>query len=153
MSIKIVHKNKKAYFNYEILESIEAGIVLSGAEVKATKNGQINMGDSFVKIEGNEAWLWNANISKYKFSDDDKYDPTKRRKLLLKRKEIDSLTSKVKQGGLTLVPTMAYLARGRVKIEVSLARGKKQHDKKIKLKELQEKRDLHREKRKHLSRY
>lgn len=150
MKGKLIVKNKKAFFDYEILDTFEAGVVLTGAEVKSIKNSQIVLQDSFVRSDNGELWLWNANIPRYKFSSDDEYDPHRSRKLLLKRKEIDKLESKVKQGRLTIVPLKVYLLRGKVKVEIGLARGRKRHDKKNKRKEEDLKRELHREKRKHM---
>ena len=150
MSRKVINKNKKAFFNYEIRDRVEAGVVLTGAEVKAIKNSQINLNDSFVKIEKGEAWLWNAEIPQYKFSDLDEYDPRRTRKLLLKKKEIDWLQSKVDQKRLTIVPLLVYLTRGKVKIEIGLGKGKKSYDKKRKLKEKDLERELHREKRRYM---
>lgn len=147
---KLITNNKKAYFNYEILDTWEAGIVLKGHEVKSVKTGQINIRDAFVRIENGEAWLWNADITKYKYATLDKYDSTRSRKLLLSRKEIDTIAGKQKQAGLTLLALKIYLSRGKVKVEVGLGRGKKQHEKKEKLKERQENRDLHRDKRKYM---
>lgn len=148
--MKLITKNKKAYFDYEILDSIEAGVQLSGAEVKSIKLGQISLRDSFVRVEKFEAWLWNANITRYQYSSDEKYDPFRRRKLLLKRKEIDTLANKTKQAGLTLLPLKIYLTRGKVKVEVGIGRGRKQYDKKNKIKERELDRELHRERRKYM---
>lgn len=148
--IKLITKNKKAFFDYSILERIEAGVVLTGAEVKSVKDGQVSLRDSFVLIDNEEAWLWNANITKYKYSSDDNYDPFHRRKLLLKRKEIHALASKSKQKGISLIPLTIYLTRGKVKVEVGLGRGNKQYDKKEKVKEREQVRELHRERRKYM---
>lgn len=151
MKVKIVHKNKKAFFDYEILERLEAGIVLSGAEVKSVKNGQITLRDAFVRIEDGEAYLWNADISRYKYSSQFKdYDPKARRKLLLKKRQIEYLEAKQKSSKLTIVPLKVYLKHGLVKIEIALVRGKKRHEKKNKIKERDLDRQLHREKRKYM---
>lgn len=147
MSIKIVSKNRKAYFDYEILDEFEAGIVLKGAEVKAIKNSQINLADSFVRFEQDQPYLWNAHISQYKHSFDPSYDPLRSRKLLLKKSEISTLLSKSKQARLTIVPLKVYLSRGLVKLSIGLVRGKKRYEKKQKIKERDLDRELHREKR------
>lgn len=147
VNIKIISKNKKVYFDYEILDELEAGIVLTGAEVKSVKNSQINLADSFVRFEGDEAYLWNANISPYKHAYDPGYNPVRSRKLLLKRSEMGVLQNKAKQGRLTIVPLKVYLSRGLVKLSVGLVRGKKRHEKKSKQKERDLDRELHREKR------
>lgn len=148
MNIKIVTKNKKAYFNYEILDKIEAGVVLTGGEVKSVKNGQINISDSFVRMDKGEAWLWNAEITQYKFANSDEYDSTRKRKILLKKSEIDSLSSKAEQKNLTIVPTMVYLSRGLVKLEIALAKGRREYDKRKRVMKRDLNRELHREKRK-----
>lgn len=149
MKTKLITKNKKAYFNYEILETLEAGISLLGMEVKSIKGGQINIGDSYIQINDGEAYLWNAQISKYRYSDAPSYDSLRKRKLLLKRKEIEYLENKSKASRLTIVPLSVYLKRGMVKIGIGLVKGKKKHEKKHKLKERQLERDLHRDKRRH----
>ena len=147
----LIHKNRKAYFNYEIIETFDAGIVLTGAEVKSTKNGQINLRDAFVRFDDNEeAWLWNSEITKYKYSSDKDYDSKRSRKLLLHKKEIMRIMMKSKEARLTIVPTKAFLQRGRIKIQIGLAKGKKQHEKKEKVKERDLKRELHREKRQYM---
>ncbi len=150
MSEKIIIKNKKAFFNYEILETFEAGVVLLGYEVKSVKNSQITVSDSFIKIDKQEAWLWNANIVQYKDSNIKNYDPIRTRKLLLKKKEIYRIGQKLNTKGLTVVPTKIYLKNGRVKVEIGIGRGKKQYEKKEKIKERDLERELHREKRKYM---
>lgn len=150
MSIKVISKNKKASFNYEILDKIESGIMLTGAEVKSVKNGQINLTDAFVRIEKGEAWLWNAEIAPYKYADIKHYDSRRSRKLLLKRSQIDSLKGKIEQKGLTLVPTMVYLARGFVKVEVGLGKGRREFDKRKRIMKRERDIELLREKRKYM---
>ncbi|MCA9375012.1 SsrA-binding protein SmpB [Candidatus Dojkabacteria bacterium] len=147
---KLISKNRRAYFDYEILDEFEAGIVLTGAEVKAVKNGQINLRDSFVRISQNTVILWNADISKYIYSSDPNYDPIRSRKLLLKKREIGSLISKSKASRLTIIPLKVYLKRGRVKILIGLAKGRRVHEKKARQKERDLDRELHREKRKYM---
>lgn len=147
MSDEIV-KNKKAFYNYEIVDEIEAGIVLYGHEVKSIRNRQVNITDAYVDIDSNqEAWLKGCDISKYKFADIPDYDPLRKRKLLLKSSEITMLTSKSKAGKMTIVPLRVYIARNRVKVSIGLAKGRKRHEKKQKLKEKQLEKDLHRDKR------
>ena len=121
--------NKKARFDYEILESLEVGIVLRGMEVKSVKGGRVNISDAFVKIIGDELWLVNADITKYQYASDNHYDSKRTRKLLIQRKQLDRLESKMKQGNLTLIPLSIYTVRGYIKVEVGLARGKKYHEK------------------------
>lgn len=144
--MKIV--NKKASFNYELLERFEAGVVLSGSEVKSIRDGRCNLSDAYVKILSNELYLVNCEIPQYKYSSDEYYDSTRSRKLLVKRKELNMLASKMKQGNLTLVPVSVYTVRDRVKVEVALARGKKRHEKKEQEKERDLNRELLRDKRK-----
>lgn len=142
--------NKKGLRNYEIKDSIEAGLVLTGAEVKSVRDNRINISDAFVKVMNNELWLINADISKYKYSNLEKYDSTKSRKLLVHREELNWLNSKSKQGGLTIIPTKVYFKNGRVKVLISLARGRKSYEKKAKEKERILDRELHRENRKYM---
>lgn len=142
--------NKKATFDYEIIESLEAGILLTGAEVKSIKGGRLNFSDSYVKILNDELWLVNADIPKYQFSSDLYYDSGKSRKLLVSRKQLDRLESKMKQGNLTLIPLSVYTVRGLIKVEVCLAKGKKYHEKREKEKERDMDRDLHYENRKYV---
>lgn len=134
--MKIVAKNKKAFFDYEILEKYEAGVVLSGAEVKSIRAGRVNLKDSFIKIVKGEAFLFHAHISHLQTTHAF-FKPNERRerKLLLHRKEIDRLLGKITMDGLTLVPLVLYFnKRNKVKIEIALAKGKNLHDKRETLK-------------------
>ena len=142
--------NKKASFNYEILETFEAGIVLTGAEVKSIKTGRLNLGDAYVKIINNELWLVNADIPRYKYSADEHYDSTRSRKLLINRDQFIKLQSKIKQGNLTLMPVSMYDTRGFLKVEVGIGRGKKHYEKKLREKERDLDRELHLENRKYV---
>ncbi len=139
--MKIVATNRKAYHDYEILETYEAGIVLKGTEVKSAKNGRINLKDSYAKIENGEVFLINAHISPYSHGNVYNHDPRRTRKLLLHKKEIMRLYGKVKEKGLTLIPLKAYIKNGKIKIELGLCKGKKVYDKRAEIK----KRDLERE--------
>jgi len=126
--------NKKVRFDYEILEKIEAGLVLSGAEVKSIRSGNISLKGAYVTLKSSgknpEAWLINAHISPYKpAGDQPSYDPDRSRKLLLKKREINYLIGKKKEQGLTLVPLSVYNKKHRIKIEVGLAKGKKKYEK------------------------
>ena len=128
-------KNKKAYFDYEILETCEAGIVLEGFEVKSVKLGHISLKGAYVSIKDNEAYLLNAHISPYQPQNMPRdYDPTRSRKLLLKRAEINALIGKSKSQGLTILPTSVYTKKGKIKIEIGVGRGKKKHEKREKVK-------------------
>ena len=129
MVIKTVATNRKAYHNYHIEDSIEAGIALTGTEIKSIRAGRVSLGDAYVKPEGGELWLLNAHIARYEAGSYLSHVPTRPRKLLLHRKQIDSLSSKVLERGFTLVPLKLYIKDSIAKVEVALARGKKLHDK------------------------
>jgi SsrA-binding protein len=126
---KVFATNKKAFHDYFILEKIEAGIVLLGTEVKAIREGKLNLKDSYAMVQGGEAFLFNCHISAYSHGNRENHDPTRTRKLLLHQKEIRKLIGKTQEKGLTVVPLRVYLKRGKVKIELGIARGKKQIDK------------------------
>lgn len=146
--MKIV--NKRASFDYEILESLEVGIVLTGAEVKSIKGGRITLGDAYVKVINNELWLINAGIPQYKYSSEKFYDPNKSRKLLINRGQLARLESKMKQGNLALIPLSVYTVRSLIKLEIALAKGRKYHEKREREKERDMDRDLLHESRKYV---
>lgn len=127
--IKIISTNREAYHNYFVDETLEAGIVLTGTEVKSLRDGRVNLKDSYVLVKEEEAWLLNAHISQYTHGNRANHDPTRTRKLLLHKSEIIKLGIKIKEKGLTLVVTKMYFKRGRAKLEVGVARGKKLYDK------------------------
>jgi SsrA-binding protein len=127
--IKVLSDNRQAGHNYHLLERYEAGIVLTGTEVKAAKDGKIQLKDGFAEVSGNEAWLLNAHISQYSHGNRENHEPTRRRKLLLHRREIDKLLGTTREKGLTLIPTKIYLKNGKIKCELAVAKGKKLHDK------------------------
>ncbi len=129
MNIKVVATNKKAYHNYYIGETFEAGIALLGSEIKSVRAGHISLGDAYVRPERGELWLYNAHIARYEASSYMSHEPTRPRKLLMHRKEILNLTGKVAEKGLTLVATKLYLKGGIAKVEIALAKGKKLYDK------------------------
>jgi len=129
MAIKTVATNRKAYHNYHIQDGVEAGIVLTGTEIKSIRAGRVNLGDAYVRPEGGELWLLNAHIARYEAGSYSSHEPTRPRKLLLHRKEIDALTSKVSEKGLTLVPVRLYIKGSMAKVEVALAKGKRLYDK------------------------
>jgi SsrA-binding protein len=126
---KILSDNRQAGHNYFLLERFEAGMVLTGTEVKAAKSGKMQLKESYAAIENNEAWLHNAHISEYSHGNRANHEPIRVRKLLLHRNEIEKLLGKTREKGLSLVPTKVYLKKGRIKCELALARGKKLHDK------------------------
>lgn len=127
--IKVLSDNRTAGHNYQLSDRFEAGLVLTGTEVKAAKDGKIQLKESFAEVTGNEAWLVNAHIGQYSHGNIMNHEPTRRRKLLLHRKEIDRLLGQTRERGLTLVPTKLYLKNGRIKLELAVGRGKKLHDK------------------------
>ncbi len=136
-------ENKKAYFDYEILETFEAGIILLGQEVKSIKTGHISLVSSYVTLKNSEAWLVNAHIPPYKMAGPlPSYDQTRSRKLLLNKKELSLLIGKIKQKGLTLVPLKVYTKNGLIKLEFGLARGKRKYEKREKIKEREIKRKV-----------
>ena len=126
---KILSDNRSASHNYFLMERFEAGLVLTGTEVKAARAGQVQLKEAYAAIERNEAWLVNAHISQYAYGNRENHPPVRNRKLLLHRQEIDKLLGKTREKGLSLIPTKVYLKKGRIKCEVALARGKKLHDK------------------------
>jgi SsrA-binding protein len=129
VAIKTLATNRKAYHNYHLLDSLEAGIVLTGTEIKSIRAGRVSLGDAYVRPEGGELWLLNAHIARYEAGSYMSHTPTRPRKLLLHRKEIDSLTSQVQEKGLTLIPLKLYLKDGVAKVAIAPAKGKKLYDK------------------------
>jgi SsrA-binding protein len=128
-ALKTLADNRQAGHNYFLLDRYEAGIALTGTEVKAAKAGKVQLRDAYASIEKNEAWLLNAHISEYSHDNRFNHAPTRARKLLLHRREIDKLLEATREKGLSLIPTRLYLTKGRVKCEIALAKGKKLHDK------------------------
>jgi SsrA-binding protein len=126
---KFLAENRKALHDYEVLETFEAGMVLVGTEVKSIKDGRVNLRDSYARVEGDELFVFNVHISPYSNRGYADHEPLRKRKLLLHRAEIRKLIGRTVEKGLTLVPLRMYLKNGRVKLAVSLARGKKMHDK------------------------
>ena len=145
-SIKIIVQNKKARFLYAILETIEAGLSLLGPEIKSIRAGKVSLSDSYAKILGGELWLINCYIAPYEKMGRtfEAIDPRRQRKLLIKKEELKHLIGKI-QKGLTLIPLKLYLKRGKAKVEIAVARGKKTFDKRRTIKERDEKRQLARE--------
>ncbi len=129
MAIKTVATNRKAYHNYIIQDSIEAGIVLTGSEIKSIRAGRISLSDAYVRPDRGELWLLNVHIARYEASSYMSHEPTRPRKLLLHRKQINNLAIQVTQKGFTLVPTRVYIKNGLAKVEVALGKGKKLYDK------------------------
>ena len=129
MAIKTVATNRKAFHNYHVQDSLEAGIVLTGTEIKSVRAGRVSLGDAYVRAEAGELWLVNAHIARYEAASYLSHEPTRPRKLLLHRRQIDSLAGRVKEKGFTLVPIRLYIKDSVAKVEVALARGKRQYDK------------------------
>ncbi|OFZ17837.1 MAG: SsrA-binding protein [Bdellovibrionales bacterium RBG_16_40_8] len=146
MGIKIIVENKKARHDYHILENYEAGIVLMGSEVKSLRQGQCNLKDSYVSFVGDEIFLQKAHISPYTASSYNNHNPERLRKLLLSRSEINKIHTAMSEKGLTCIPLKMYFSKGRVKVDIALAKGKNKGDKRADIK----KRDVNREMRRAL---
>jgi len=125
----VVTVNRKAYHDYHIEDRLEAGLVLRGSEIKSIREGKVSISDAYAKPENGELWLYNSHIASYDAASYNTHEPTRPRKLLLHRKEIDVLSGKVIQKGLTLVPLKLYIKHGIAKVELGVARGKKAYDK------------------------
>lgn len=144
MVIKVIATNRKAFHNYYIGERIEAGIALSGTEIKSVREGRVNLGDSYVRPENGELWLVNAHIARYDAGSYMSHEPTRSRKLLLHKKQIAELTSQVAERGFTLVPTRLYIKDSIAKVEVALAKGKKLYDKREAIARREQEREIER---------
>lgn len=148
--MKIIHKNKKAYFDYEILDKFTAGMILTGSEIKSIRDGKVNLKGAHVTIGKGEAFLKNMHISKYPYDQNSNYDPLRVRKLLLNKREIDKIANKLNTQGITVVPLDIFIEKGYAKCLISLARGRKKADKRHVIKEREVKRRLDRVIRKHI---
>ena len=144
MSIKIISTNRRARFDFEIIETIEAGMVLVGSEVKSLRNGRADLKDSYAAVEKGELWLHGLRISPYEFAPDGGHDPERPRKLLLHRLEIDGIGAKLAERGLTLIPVKLYFKDGKAKVELGLGKGKSKYDKRETLKRRQADREMQR---------
>ena len=142
MGIKIVCQNKKARHDYFIDDVMEAGMVLLGAEVKSLRDGRASLVDSYARIKKGEVFLYHMHITPYPFAHHVQLDPTRTRKLLLNKREIKRLIGKTEEKGYTLIPTKVYFARGKAKVELALAKGKRKYDKRRALKEKELKREM-----------
>ncbi len=143
--MNIITKNKKALFNYEILEKFQAGIVLTGQEVKSIKLGRINLQGSFVVLKGEEVYMVGANVPPYQPKNlRIEYNPSQSRKLLLTKHEISQLIGKSQQQGLTMIPLVVYTNKGKIKIEIAIVKGKKKFDKREKIKNRETDREIRR---------
>jgi SsrA-binding protein len=142
--IHVVARNRKARHEFDLIEKVEAGIVLTGTEVKSLRNGKANIEDAYAEVEKREVWLLGCDIPEYLQANRMNHKPKRPRKLLLHRREIDKLVSRGAEKGLTIVPLQLYFKNGIAKVEIALARGKKQHDKRESLKQREAKRDIDR---------
>lgn len=144
MDIKTVSKNRKALFEYSILDTLEAGISLKGSEIKSIRAGQVSLQEAYILIEKSETWLVNSHIASYDAASYANHDPKRPRRLLLHKKEIYDLGMSVKQKGVTIIPIRMYLKEGRAKLEIAIAKGKKLYDKRQDIAEKDMKRDIDR---------
>ncbi len=142
--LKVVARNRKAQHDFFLEDRFEAGLALRGTEIKSIRAGQVSLREAYVRIEHGEAWLIGAHIAPYEAASQQNHDPTRPRKLLLHRSEIAKLEGKTTQRGYTIVPTQLYLKRGLAKIEIALARGKRQYDKRRSIAERDAARDIER---------
>lgn len=141
-NIKIVARNKKARFDYELSDRFEAGLVLTGTEVKSLRMGKASLSEAYAKVTAGEAWLVGCQIQPYPFAYYDNHEPTRQRKLLLHKRELKRLTVKLAEQGYSLIPTALYFKRGKAKVELALARGKKKHDKRAAIKKREQQREM-----------
>ena len=139
---RAIATNRRARHEYEILETVEAGLVLRGTEVKSLRDGLVNFKDSYASVRNGEGWLLGCHINPYSHGTDANHDPERDRKLLLHKKEIARLSGKISERGLTLVPLRLYFKDGRAKVELGLARGRKLHDKRSALREREVRREM-----------
>ncbi len=142
---KLIADNRRARYEYELLDRYEAGIVLTGTEVKSLRSGRVTLPQAYAEVRDGEAWLFGLSIATYDQGGDNNHDPDRARKLLLHRREIDSLYGKVREQGLTLVPTRMYFKNGRVKVELAVAKGKHVRDKRRDIADREAKRGIERE--------
>lgn len=129
MGVKIIASNRKARFEFFLLEHFEAGIALTGTEIKSIRAGQMSLGEAYIRVDDNEAWLVDAHIAPYNPASRNNHDPVRPRRLLLHKKEIREMWDAVRQRGVTIVPVEVYLKDGRAKIDIAIAKGKKLYDK------------------------
>lgn len=144
MSRKVVASNRRARRNYDIDDTVEAGLVLTGSEVKSIREGNADLKDSFGFVRNGEAWLIGAYIAPYQFAREGGHQPERERKLLLHRRELDRIAGQVQAKGLTLVPLSLYLTKGKVKVELGLGKGKRSYDKRDELRKKDQRRDIER---------
>jgi SsrA-binding protein len=141
---KVLARNRKARHDYSVEETVEAGVVLAGSEVKSIRDGKVNLVDAFADINNNEAWLHQMDVGVYVFAHARNHEPRRRRKLLLHRREIDRLVGKIREKGFTMVPLSLYEKQGRVKVELALVYGKQQHDRRDDVRKREAQREIDR---------
>ena len=144
MGIKLIARNRRARFDYEVRETFEAGLALLGSEVKSLRNHGASIGESFAAVKSGEVWVMGMHIAPYSFARDGGHDPLRPRKLLLHRREIDRISSRVAERGLTLVPLRLYFRDGKAKMELALAKGRTKVDKRQVIREREERREMER---------
>jgi SsrA-binding protein len=142
MDSKVIAKNRKAEFEYFLLEHFEAGISLQGSEIKSIREGQVSLQEAYVQVDGREAWLVGAHIAPYEAASYTNHDPKRNRRLLLHKKEIRTLWNAIRQKGVTVVPVRMYLKDGRAKLDIAIAKGKKLYDKRQEIAKKDVERDL-----------
>ena len=142
--IKIISRNRKARFEYTLFESFEAGLELRGTEIKSIRAGQVSLAEAYVRTNGKQAWLVGAHIAPYDQASAFNHDPERERRLLLHKREIKELWDGVRLKGMTIIPTMIYLREGLAKVEIALAKGKRQYDKRQDIKKRDMERDIDR---------
>jgi SsrA-binding protein len=145
MGVKVVATNRKARFEYFLLERFEAGISLYGSEIKSIRAGQISLAEAYIQTDGNDAWLMNAHVAPYEQANRFNHDPKRPRRLLLHKREINELWNSVRQKGMTIVPVEVYLKDGRAKVEIALAKGKHLYDKRQDIARRDQVREMERE--------
>jgi SsrA-binding protein len=144
-NVKVVATNRKAGFEYFLLERFEAGLSLQGSEIKSIRAGQISLAEAYIQVENGEAWLIEAHIAPYAQANRMNHDPKRKRRLLLHKKEIREMWDAVRQKGMTIVPLRVYLKEGRAKLEIAIAKGKHLHDKRQAIAQRDQERELRRE--------
>lgn len=142
MSIHVVAVNRKAYYDYHVVESLEAGIALTGTEIKSVRAGAVNLREAYAQVEKGEVWLLNAHIARYEAGNRNNHEPTRPRRLLLHRRQIHDLERQIQEKGVTLIPLKLYLKDQLAKVELGLVRGKKQYDKRESIARREAERDI-----------
>ncbi|MBN2045156.1 MAG: SsrA-binding protein SmpB [Anaerolineales bacterium] len=143
-NVKVVATNRKAKHDYFLLETFEAGLALQGSEIKSIRAGKVSIKEAYVRTDGEEAWLVNAHIAPYDPASTQNHDPLRTKKLLLHKKEIQQLYDEIRQKGTTIIPTRLYLSQGRAKVEIAVARGKRNYDKRQSIKKQDSQREIDR---------